>query len=54
MKEHKLADIIRMKTERIRNIFHEFLDMQQLIARWVPRLIKIHQKEQMLVIPRAI
>ena len=33
-----------MLNERVHNIFHKYLDIRRLSARWVPRLLTLDQK----------
>ena len=44
VKVHEIAEILSISTERVVNILHTHLCRRKLCARWVPRLIKIDQK----------
>lgn len=46
VKVREIADILKISTERVRYILHEYLDMKKLSARWVPRFLTIDQKQQ--------
>jgi len=46
VKVRQIADIVKISTERVRHILHEFLNMKKLCARWVPRTLTIDQKQQ--------
>ena len=46
VKVREIADIVKISTERVRNILHEHLHMKKLCARWVPRFLTIDQKQQ--------
>jgi [histone H3]-lysine36 N-dimethyltransferase SETMAR len=38
--------IVKISKERVGHIVHEYLDMQKLCAKWVPRVLTIDQKQQ--------
>jgi hypothetical protein len=47
--KHKLierAETLKISKERVRHIKHEYLDMQKLCTKWVPRVLTINQKQQ--------
>ena len=44
VKVREIVDIVSISAEHVVNILHTHLCMRKLFARWVPRLITIHQK----------
>ena len=46
LKLNDIADIVKISSERVHHIIHEYLDMRKLCAKWVPRELTIHQKQQ--------
>ncbi|CAH2090560.1 unnamed protein product [Euphydryas editha] len=44
LKVSEIAEATRTSTERVRHILHEYLSMEKLCARWVPRLLTVDQK----------
>jgi len=46
LKLKEIADIVKISPERVHHIIHEYLGMQKLFAKWVPRELTIDQKQQ--------
>jgi hypothetical protein len=46
MKLIEKAETLNISKERVGHIVHEYLDMQKLCAKWVPRVLTIDQKQQ--------
>lgn len=46
LKLHEIAEALKISKERVGHIIHEYLDMQKLCAKWVPRVLTINQKQQ--------
>lgn len=42
----EMAGIIKLSKERVRQIVHQYLELQKLCAKWVPREVTIEQKIQ--------
>lgn len=40
----EIAETVKMSTERVRNILHNYLGMEKLCAKWMPRLVTLDQK----------
>lgn len=40
----EIAETVKMSTERVRNILYNYLGMEKLCAKWVPRLVTLDQK----------
>ncbi|KAF7285921.1 hypothetical protein GWI33_009390 [Rhynchophorus ferrugineus] len=46
LKLNEIADILKMPTERLHHIIHEYLSMRKLCAKWVPRELTFNQKQR--------
>ena len=46
MKLMEIAEAPKISKERIGHIFHQYLDMRKLCAKWVPRELTFDQKQQ--------
>ncbi|KAF7283525.1 hypothetical protein GWI33_000358 [Rhynchophorus ferrugineus] len=46
LKLNKIADTLRISTERVHHIIHEYLVMRKLCAKWVPRELTFDQKQR--------
>lgn len=46
VKLQEIADIVKISTERVHHIVHEYLGMRKLCAKWVPRELTFDQKQQ--------
>jgi len=44
VKVKEIADVVKISTERVRHILHEFLNMKKLFAKWAPYLLTIDKK----------
>ncbi|GFW78558.1 mariner transposase [Trichonephila clavipes] len=42
----EIAETLKISKERVGHIVNEYLDMQKLCSRWVPRELTIDQKQQ--------
>jgi hypothetical protein len=42
----EVAETLKIPKKRIEHIVHEYLDMQKLLAKWLPRLLTIDQNQQ--------
>jgi hypothetical protein len=42
----EIAVTLKITKERVGHILHEYLDMQKLYAKWLPRLLTIYQNQQ--------
>jgi hypothetical protein len=40
------AETLKISKKRVEHIVHEYLDMQKLCAKWVPRVLTIDQNQQ--------
>lgn len=49
LKVREIAEAMRMSKERVGNILHEHLLMRKLLARWVPRVLTVEQKENRVI-----
>ncbi|KAF7282668.1 hypothetical protein GWI33_002207 [Rhynchophorus ferrugineus] len=45
LKLNEIADTLKMSTERVHHIIHEYLGMRKLCAKWVPRELNFDQKQ---------
>lgn len=46
VKLSEIADTLKISTERVHHIVHEYLGMRKLCAKWVPRELTFDQKQQ--------
>lgn len=46
VKLRELAEAVGISKERVGYILHDVLEMKKLSARWVPRFLTVHQKQQ--------
>ena len=46
LKVRELADMVGISKSAVHRILTENLDMRKLCARWVPRLLKMKQKQR--------
>lgn len=46
VKLKEIADIVKISSERVHHIIHEYLGMRKLFSKWVPRELTIDQKQQ--------
>ncbi|KAF7279516.1 hypothetical protein GWI33_007098 [Rhynchophorus ferrugineus] len=46
LKLNELADTLKISTERVHHIIHEYLGMRKLCAKWVPRELTFDQKQR--------
>ncbi|KAF7277753.1 hypothetical protein GWI33_009176 [Rhynchophorus ferrugineus] len=46
LKLNEIADTIKISTERVHYIIHEYLGMRKLCAKWMPREPTFDQKQQ--------
>lgn len=44
LKVTEIAEIVKMSTEYVCNILHNYLGIEKLCARWMPRLLTLDQK----------
>jgi hypothetical protein len=42
----EIAETLKISKERVGYIVHEYLDMQKLCAKWLPRVLTIDQNQQ--------
>ncbi|KAF7267500.1 hypothetical protein GWI33_019279 [Rhynchophorus ferrugineus] len=46
LKLDEIADTLKISTERVRHIIHEYLGMRNPCAKWVPRELTFDQKQR--------
>ncbi|KAF7273752.1 hypothetical protein GWI33_013570 [Rhynchophorus ferrugineus] len=46
LKLNEIADTLKISTERVHHIIHEYLDMRNIYAKWVPRELTFNQKQR--------
>jgi hypothetical protein len=46
MKLIEKAETLKMSKKHVEHIVHEYLDMQKLCAKWLPRVLTIDQNKQ--------
>ncbi|KAF7269843.1 hypothetical protein GWI33_017133 [Rhynchophorus ferrugineus] len=46
LKLNEIADTLKISTERVHHIIHEYLGMRKLCAKWVPRELTFDQKQR--------
>lgn len=54
IKVRDVAETMEISKERVCNILNKDLDMRKLTARWVPRLLTLHQKRVRMKISKAL
>jgi hypothetical protein len=42
----EIAETLKISKKRVEHILHEYLDMQKLCAKWLPRVLTIDQNQQ--------
>ncbi|KAF7273419.1 hypothetical protein GWI33_013872 [Rhynchophorus ferrugineus] len=50
LKLNKIADSLKISTERVHHIIHEYLGVRKLCAKWVPRKLTFDQNNNGLMI----
>jgi hypothetical protein len=50
MKLIEIAETLKISKKRVDHIVHEYLDMQKLCAKWLPRVLTIDQNQQRVVL----
>ncbi|KAF7271092.1 hypothetical protein GWI33_015978 [Rhynchophorus ferrugineus] len=50
LKFNEIADTLKISTERVHHIIHEYLGIRKLCAKWVPRELTFVQKQQRVVL----
>ncbi|KAF7275528.1 hypothetical protein GWI33_011628 [Rhynchophorus ferrugineus] len=46
LKLNEIADTLKISTERVHHIIHEYSVMRRLCAKWMPRDLTFHQKQR--------
>lgn len=49
LKLREIAELMHISYERVFNILHEHLHLKKLLARWVPRVLTMEQKENRII-----
>jgi hypothetical protein len=45
----EIAETLLISKKRVEHIVHEYLDMQKLCAKWLPRVLTIDQKQRVMI-----
>ncbi|KAF7285245.1 hypothetical protein GWI33_011566 [Rhynchophorus ferrugineus] len=54
LKLNVIADTLKISTERVHHIIHEYLGMKKLCAKWVPRELTFDQNNDELMIRSSV